>query len=153
MRYMLVWFTLFVTLHAVSVETLSGNWSAYRESMTDGTVTTEQEYLHLNADHTFSIQLFVNLQKGDAFIKGLRIEGSGIWKSKENTLVIYIQKVEVPFAKEIYLISQESLRQLANNFKAKYENEPLRIIEIKSFTSNQLVTLSERDIKTTYTRQ
>ena len=59
----------------------------------------------------------------------------------------------MPFAKEIYLISQESLRQLANNFKAKYENEPLRIIEIESFTSNQLVTLSESDIKTTYTRQ
>jgi len=153
MRHILLWFTFFVTLHAISVETLSGNWSAYRESMTEGTVTTEQEYLHLNADHTFTIQLFVNLQKGDAFIKGLRIEGSGIWKSREHTLVIYIQKVEVPFAKEIYLISQESLRNLANNFKAKYENEPLRIIEIESFTDNQLVTVGESLIKTTYKRQ
>ena len=116
-------------------------------------MTVEKEYLHLNANNTFSIQLFVSVQKEEAFIKDLRIEGSGIWKSRDNTLVIYIQKVEVPFAKEIYLISQESLRTLANNFKYKYENEPLRIIKIKSFTSTQLVTSNEALLETVYTRQ
>ena len=86
-----LYFIFFITCSfAVTASSLSGNWSAYRESMTERTVTTEQEYLHLNADHTFTIQLFVNLQKGDAFIKGLRIEGSGIWKSRGDTLVIYI---------------------------------------------------------------
>ena len=153
MRYLIVWFTLLVTLNAISVQELSGNWSAYRKTTNNGAVTIEKEYLHLNANNTFSIQLFVSVQKGDAFIKDLRIEGSGIWKSRDNTFVIYIQKVDVPFAKEIYLISQESLRNLANNFKHKYESEPLRIIKIKSFTTTQLVTLNESLIETVYTRQ
>jgi hypothetical protein len=153
MRYLIVWFTLLVTLNAITVQELAGNWSAYSESTSNGTVTVEKEYLHLNANNTFSIQLFVSVQKEEAFIKDLRIEGSGIWKSRDNTLVIYIQKVEVPFAKEIYLISQESLRTLANNFKHKYENEPLRIIKIKSFTSSQLVTSNETLLETVYTRQ
>jgi hypothetical protein len=119
-----MWFTLFVTLNAISVQELSGNWSAYRETNSHGTVTIEKEYLHLNANHTFNIELFVSVEKG-----------------------------EVPFAKEIYLISQESLRNLANNFKHKYENEPLRIIEIKSFTARQLVTSNEAMLETVYTRQ
>jgi len=139
--------------YAITSEELVGNWYASRESTTNGTVTVEKEYLHLNADDTFSIQVFVNVQKDDAYIKGLRIEGSGIWKSRDDTLVIYIQKVEVPFAKEIYLISQESLRNLANNFKHKYESKPLRIIKIESFTGNQLNTSSEALIKTSYIRQ
>lgn len=124
MRYFIMWFTLFVTLNAISVQELSGNWSAYRETNSHGTVTIEKEYLHLNANHTFNIELFVSVEKG-----------------------------EVPFAKEIYLISQESLRNLANNFKHKYENEPLRIIEIKSFTARQLVTSNEAMLETVYTRQ
>jgi len=153
MKYVIFWFTLFVTLNAVSTEELSGNWSAYRETTNNGAVTIEKEYLHLNANNTFSIQLFVSVEKGEAFIKDLRIEGSGIWKTRDNSLAIYIQKVEVPFAKEIYLISQESLRNLANNFKHKYESEPLKLIHIKSFTDTQLVTSNESLIETVYTRQ
>jgi len=149
-----IYMTLLISFqYAITPEELTGNWHASRESTTNGTVTLEKEYLHLRADETFSIQIFVNVRKGDAFIKGLRIEGSGIWKSREDTLVIYIQKVEVPFAKEIYLISQESLRNLVNNFKYKYENAPLRIIKIESFTGNQLNTSSEAGIKTAYTCQ
>ncbi|MBA1420914.1 MAG: hypothetical protein FAF03_08695 [Epsilonproteobacteria bacterium] len=128
-------------------------WQSYAKSTTNGTVTTEKEYLSLNGDNTFSIQLFVSLQKGDAFIKDLRIEGSGIWKRRDDTLVIYIQKVEVPFAKEIYLISQESLRNLANNFKYKYENEPLKIIYIEELENNKLVTKNEQNQITSYNRQ
>jgi len=141
------------TIFAINPNELVGKWHAYTESTLKGTVTTEEEYFDLNADYTFKIQLFVNLNKGDAFIKGLRIEGSGIWKSRDNTLAIYIKKVEVPFAKEIYLISQESLRNLANNFKHKYESEPLKLIHIKSFTATQLVTSTESSIETVYTRQ
>ena len=141
------------SLSAMSANEMVGNWYAYREASNNGTVTVEKEYLHLKANHTFTIQLLVSIQKDDAFIKDLRIEGSGIWKRREGTLVIYIQKVEVPFAKEIYRISQESLRNLANNFKHKYESEPLRIVFIESFTGKELVTTSEKLVKTSYTRQ
>ena len=153
MKCLMILCILFVEVYAVTPQALAGNWYAYRQSKENGTDTVEKEYLHLKADHTFTIQLFVSLQKEEAFVKDLRIEGSGIWKSKENTLVIYIKKVEVPFAKEIYLISQESLRNLANNFRNKYESEPLRIIEIKSLINNQLVTSNEALIETSYTRQ
>ena len=130
-----------------------GKWKSYAETTTNGTVTTENEYLSLNSDNTFTIQILVSLQKGDAFIKDLRIEGSGIWKRRDDTLVIYIQKVEVPFAKEIYLISQESLRNLANNFKYKYENEPLKIIVIEYLDDQKLVTENEKGQVTSYSRQ
>jgi len=142
-----------VTLSATLPHELVGNWYAYRESNTNGTMTVEKEYLQLQANNTFTIQLFVSVKKGDAFIKDLRIEGSGIWKNRENTLVIYIKAVKVPFAKEIYLISQESLRNLANNFKYKYENEPLRIVFIESFTHKQMTTSNEKSITTVYSRQ
>jgi len=142
-----------MSLFAVTPNALLGNWYAYRESSLNGTQTIEKEYLHINGNRTFTIQLFVSVQKGDAFIKDLRIEGSGIWKSRDNTLVLYIKKVEVPFAKEIYLISQESLRNLANNFKYKYESVPLRILDIKSLSATQLVTSSEKLLETVYTRQ
>jgi len=140
-------------LQAITPSSIAGKWYAYAQSTTNGTVTTEKEYLSLNSDNTFSIQLFVSLQKGDAFIKDLRIEGSGIWKRRDNTLVIYIQKVEVPFAKEIYLISQESLRNLANNFKYKYEHAPLKIIYIESLDNTNLVTKNEKEQLTSYSRQ
>jgi len=153
MKWLIILCILFIEVYGVTPQALDGNWYAYRQSKDNGTVTVEKEYLHLNVNHTFTIQLFVSLQKEEAFIKDLRIEGSGIWKSKENTLVIYIKKVEVPFAKEIYLISQESLRNLANNFKHKYESEPLRIIEIKSLIGDKLVTSNEALIETSYTRQ
>jgi len=153
MLKILLYITIVISYQfAVTPEELRGNWHASRESTSNGTLTVENEYLHLKADDTFSIQIFVNVEKGDAFIKGLRIEGSGIWKSRDDTLVIYIKKVEVPFAKEIYLISQESLRKLANNFKYKYESAPLRIIKIESFTGNQLNTSNEGLIKTSYIR-
>jgi len=153
MKWLIILCILFVGAYATIPQELVGNWYAYKQSKENGTLTVEKEYLHLNANHTFTIQLFVSLEKEEAFIKDLRIEGSGIWKSKENILVIYIKKVEVPFAKEIYLISQESLRNLANNFKHKYESEPLRIIEIKSLIDDQLITSNEALIKTSYIPQ
>ncbi len=152
-RWLMILSMSVVTLNAISPQEIIGNWHAYRQSTNNGTVTVEKEYLHLLPNNTFTIQLFVSLHKGDAFIKDLRIEGSGVWKNRENTLVIYIKKVEVPFAKEIYRISQESLRNLANNFKHKYESAPLRIIFIESYTGQKLVTSNEKLIETVYTRQ
>jgi len=142
-----------VNLLAVNPNALMGNWYSYSESVLDGTLTIEKEYLYLNRNHTFSVQLFVSVKKDEAFIRDLRIEGSGIWKSRDNTLVLYVNKVEVPFAKEIYQISQESLRQVANSFTRKFQNEPLRITIIESLTQKQLVTLNEQGHRTVYQRQ
>lgn len=150
---MIIFLCFFWFANAFASSDIAGDWYVVKNTMTNGTKTTEKEYLHLHTDHTFSIQLFVDLQKHDAFVKGLRIEGSGIWKRRENVLAIHIQKLEVPFAKEIYLISQESLRRLANQFKYKYQHNPLKIIFINTLTPNKLVIKKETGYTTVYQRQ
>ena len=141
------------TTQAFSPQELSGNWFAQTQSNNNGTITVENEYLHLNADMTFSILLLVSVQKGDAYIKDLRIEGSGIWRNRDNTLVVYVKKVSVPFAKEVAGISQESLTNLADYFKARYENDHLKIIFIKSMTGKALTLINEKSQETSYQRQ
>ena len=153
MKKVLFLILLYVSnVYAVTANELMGKWQTVTQSQNNGALIVEEEHLTLNANHTFSIVIFVSLTKGEAFIKGLRIEGSGIWKNRDNTLVAVIKKVEVPFAKEIYLISQESLRNFANNFKNKYVNEPIRINIVKTLDTNKMTTVNENLRETTYTR-
>ncbi len=140
-------------LSAVDQNQLMGKWQAVTQTTNNGTVTIEKEYLHLNADRTFSLIILVSLQKEEAFVKDLRIEGSGIWKVWNQTLVAVVNKVEVPVAGEVYLISQESLRNLAETFKHKFQNEPIRINTIQSIDRNSLTTVNEKAKKTSYKRQ
>ena len=139
-------------IEAVTANELMGKWQTVTQSQDNGALIVEKENLILNSNHTFAIVIFVSLEKGDAFIKDLRIEASGIWKNRDNMLVAVVQKVEVPFAKEIYLISQESLRNFANNFKNQYENEPIRISVIKTMDANKMTTINENLRESTYTR-
>ncbi len=139
-------------LGAVDQAELTGKWHAVTEATNNGTLIIEKEYLHLNADKTFSITLLVSVQKGEAFIKDLQIKGTGIWKVSRDTLVIVINNIEVPFAKEIYRISQASLRTLADNFKHKFQNEPIRIITIKSIDQKNINTVNEALTQTHYIR-
>ncbi len=111
-------------IQAVTENELMGKWQTVTQSRDNGALIVEKEHLILNPKHALSIDIFVSIEKGDAFIKDLRIEGSGIWKSRDNTLVAVVQKVEVPFAKEIYLISQESLRNFAILLKANMKMSP-----------------------------
>ncbi|TNF45319.1 MAG: hypothetical protein EP216_00340 [Epsilonproteobacteria bacterium] len=116
-------------------------------------MTIEKEYLYLNANGTFSVVLLVSVQKGKAFIKDLEIKGSGIWKVSDRTLVAVVNKMEVPFAKEVYRISQESLRNVAAKFKSRFKNEPIRILTIKSIDMHNLITINEASKQTHYLRQ
>jgi hypothetical protein len=60
--------------------------------------------------------------------------------------------MEVPFAKEVYLISQASLRNLAESFKRRFQEEPIRILKIKSVDRNSLITENESLKQTHYSR-
>jgi len=153
MKIFIIILALMLELGAVGQTALIGKWQAVTQTTHNGTLTIEKEYLHLNRNKTFSITLLVSVQKGDAFVKDLQIKGSGIWKVSDHTLVIVVNNVEVPFAKEIYRISQASLRTLADNFKRKFQNEPIRIITIKSMDQNTLLTVNEASKETHYTRQ
>lgn len=153
MKVFMIILVVMLELSAMSPNEIVGKWQTVTYSTNNGTATTEKEYLYLNADHSFSIVILVSLQKGDAFIKDLRIEGSGIWKRRDNMLVVVVKKVEVPAAKEVYLISQRSLENLAGNFQNRFENEPIRISIIKSIDRNTLTTVNEKLRETRYIRQ
>ena len=152
MRVFVLMLILLWDLGAVETNELLGKWNSVIKLSNNGTLTIEKEYLHLNADRSFAIVLLVSLQKGDAFVKDLQIKGSGIWKVHEDTLVAVVNTMEVPFAKEVYLISQESLRNLADNFKRRFQEEPIRILKIKSIDSNSLITVNEASKQTHYSR-
>jgi hypothetical protein len=152
MKVLIMILILIGELGAVDSNEVLGNWKAVAKSSSNGSLTIEKEYLHLNADHSFNIVLLVSVQKGEAFIKDLQIKGSGIWKIHEDTLVAVVNKMEVPFAKEVYLISQASLRNLADNFKRRFQEEPIRILKIKSIDRNSLITENEALKQTHYNR-
>jgi len=153
MKVFVLILVLMLELNAMSPNGIIGKWQAVTHSTNNGTATTEKEYLYLNADHTFSLVILVSLKKGDAFIKDLHVEGSGIWKRRDNMLVVVVKKVEVPAAKEVYLISQQSLENLAANFQNRFKNEPIRISIIKSIDKNNLTTVNEKLRDTRYIRQ
>ena len=152
MRVFILMFIVVWQLGAADRNELIGQWKAVARSSTNGTLTIEKEYLNLNADRSFTIVLLVSVQKGKAFIKDLQIKGSGIWKVHEDTLVAVVNKMDVPSAKEVYLISQESLRNLAENFKRRFQEEPIRILRIKSIDSKSLITENETLKQTHYSR-
>ena len=152
MKTLLILMLCLVELHAVNLNTLYGKWYSTEQTSNQGTVTIEKEYLTLNADRTFSILVLVSVQKGTAFIRDLRIEGSGIWKVWQDKLVIVVKDVQVPKAGEIYRISQASLRNLAENFKNKFVNEPIRISVIQSMDNRNLTTSNEQGKITHYKR-
>jgi len=153
MKVFMISLLFMLELSAVSPGEVTGKWQSITQTINNGTQTIEKEYLHLNADRTFSIVILVSLQKEDAFIKDLRIEGSGIWKVWNNTLVAVVNKVKVPRAGEVYLISQASLRNLLEKFKHKFKNEPIRISTIQRIDKNSMITLNEKAKKTSYKRQ
>jgi len=153
MKIFILIMALMLELSAVSQQEIVGKWYAVTKSTNNGTLTIEKEYLYFNADRTFSIVRLVSIQKGKAFIKDLRIEGSGIWKVWNSTLVAVVKKVNIPSAKEVYLISQESLRNLSNTFKHKFEKEPIRISTIHRIDKKSLTIVNEKGQKTSFKRQ
>jgi len=130
-----------------------GNWQSFTRTLNNGTETTEKEYLTLNANHTFALVILVSLKKDEAFVKDLRIEITGNWESRDNMLVYVIKTVNVPAAKEVYLISQRSLENLAANFKYKYENDTIHMGKIKYADGTNLTIIGEKLRETKYQRQ
>ena len=143
---------LVINLHAVNQNDIMGNWQAFDRTLNNGTETIEKEYLSLNANHTFVIVILVSVKKDEAFVKDLRIEVSGTWDSRDNTLVYVIKTINVPAAKEVYLISQKSLENLAANFKYKYENDSIHISRIKYINGTTMSVVSEKGRETKYKR-
>ena len=152
MKVLILMLLLIWELGAVDRSQVVGSWKSVAKSSNNGTLTIEKEFLHLNADRSFAIVLLVSVQKGEAFIKDLKIEGSGIWKVYDDTIVAVVNQMEMPSAKEVYLISQASLRNLADNFKRRFQAEPIRILKIKSIDSKSLITENEASKQTVYSR-
>jgi len=94
----------------------------------------------------------VSVQKGNAYVKDIQIKATGIWKAHQETLVYVIKTVDVPFAKEVYGISQTSLEQLSNHFSHRFDSQPIRILNIESLNARSLNVRGENGLETHYTR-
>lgn len=141
------------SLHAVNPNELMGSWYSSLRTLNNGTETIEKEYLTFSANSTFKLTILVSLKKDLSYVKDLRIEVVGNWEAKGNSLIYVIKSVNVPSAKEVYQISQQSLDSLAANFKFKYENDRIHVNKIISMEAKKLSVLSERGRTTNYTRQ
>jgi len=152
-----LWLGLFVlgSLWAGSVHDMTvGDWRTVTKSTSENhTHVTEKEFLNLKADHTFEITILVSLKKGEHFIKDLQVKASGIWKRHITTLVVVIQKIEVPFAKEVSrTITQQSLQALAGTYQARLKGDPIRINTITFLDDHKLTIVSEKGVETSYTK-
>ncbi len=153
-RFMLfVICTLFLNAQQVHDMTV-GNWHTVTTSKSENrTRITEKEFLNLKADHTFDITILVSLKKGEHFVKDLQVKASGIWKRYITTLVVVINKIEVPFAKEVSnTITPQSLQALASTYQARLRGNPIRINTITLLTKDKLTIVNEKGVKTEYTR-
>ena len=152
MRWLLIFSLLVMEVYAANEAILIGQWNSVSSGVNNGTHTTEREFLRFNADHTFGTVLLVTVKKGTAYVKDLRIEGTGTWKTRGNILVAVVNDVEVPVAGEVYNISQSSLEGIAATFHNRYKNDPIRILVMKQLSPQNLVTENEAKMLTTYTR-
>jgi hypothetical protein len=153
MKKFILFFTLIFCLNAADDAMLLGQWDSFTHGVNNGTKTIEKEYLKFYDNYTFDILFLVTVQKGNAFVKDLRIEGTGIWKTRGNILVVVVKDVEVPVAGEVYGISQASLEEIAATFHNRFKNDPIRILVIKELSQHTLVTENKRKELATYKRQ
>jgi hypothetical protein len=155
MRYLLTLLFALHTLYAAPVHDMTvGNWQTVSQSTSENkTHVIEKESLWLKADHSFEIIILVNLKKGEHFIKDLEVKARGIWKRYNTTLVVVIEKIEVPFAKEVSrTITQRSLEALAGTYQARLRESPIRINTITLLTKEKMTIVNEKGVVTEYTK-
>ncbi|BAF71579.1 hypothetical protein [Sulfurovum sp. NBC37-1] len=152
MKKLWIIFLFIVEVYAANEAMLIGQWNNVSTGVNNGTRITECEFLRFNADHTFGTVLLVTVKKGNAYMKDLRIEGTGTWKTRGNILVAVVNNIEVPVAGEVYRISQSSLENIAVTFHNRFKNDPIRILVMKQLNRQKLVTENEKKIFATYTR-
>ncbi len=153
MKRFILFLILTLGLYAADDVMLVGQWNSVTRGLNNGTETTEKEYLKFNADYTFGVVFLVTVQKGTAYVKDLRIEGTGIWKTRGNILVMVVKDVEVPVAGEVYGISKGSLEEIAATFHNRFKNDPIRILVMKELGQQKLVTENKRKQLASYKRQ
>ncbi len=153
MRFLLFLAVWIITAQAADETMLLGQWNSVTQSINNGTRTTEKEYLKFYGDHTFEILFLVTVQKGNAYVKDLRIAGKGLWKTRGNILVVVVKNVEVPVAGEVYGISNDSLRTIASTFHDRFKNDPIRILVMKALSPHKLVTENKAKQIVQYKRQ
>ncbi len=151
-KILLILIFTIIQIHAIDANKIIGNWNTITKTQDNGLVTIEKEYLNISPNNNFNIVLLVSVQKDQAYIKDLRIEAYGTWDVRDNTLVLVVSRVNVPQVQDIQQISQESLNNLAANFKAKYENNPIHILKVKFLNNSSLTIINEKYREVSYSR-
>jgi len=131
---------------------ITGKWYDATRVLSNGQETIEKSYLTLNPNGMFHLLILVSLKKGDAFIKDMRVNISGTWKVQDAVLVYVIKNVSIPSVKDVYLISQQSLDNLANVFKNTYQDESIQLRKIELHDEKNLILINDQGKKSTYKR-
>jgi hypothetical protein len=151
-KIIMAMFILILQLQAVQKDQMITTWKSTNTSVNKGLTTIEKEYVNLRANNTFDIVMLVSVQKGQSYIKDLRIEASGIWEVHENILVRVIKNTSIATVQDVNQISQQSIDNLAANIKFKLENDPIVISTVKFLNENSLILINEQYKETTYSR-
>lgn len=139
-------------VHAVTAYDIVGSWYSSLRTVNNGTEVIEKESLKFNANNTFMLVILVDLNKGPAYVKDLRVEIAGNWEAKENALIYTINSVNVPSVKDVYQVSKQSLDNLASSFKSKWVSDKIHIFKIVSFEAKKLTVKNGRGVITKYKR-
>ena len=131
---------------------ITRKWHDGTRILNNGQETIEKSYLTLNPNGMFYILILVSVKNGDAFIKDLRVEIRGTWKVQDSVLVYVIKNVNIPSVKEVYLISQRSLDNMANVFKSTYRNGSIQLRKIELLNEKNLILVNDNGKKSTYKR-
>ena len=131
---------LWLLVYAQAHDMTTGEWRSETKAFNAGTHVIEREILRIKPDHTFTDVIDVSLQKDDHFIKDLQIKAEGRWKRYITTLVFVVDRIDVPFAKEVSdSIDMRSLQALSAYYKRRFDEEPIRI--------TTLIFLDEKTMK------
>ncbi len=152
---MLYRFILFLfisnTVFAVTPKELYGTWETQRQSQNRSTYSSEHDSITFRPA-TVSLELTVNLKRGSAYIKNLRVHTQGIWKVKGDILVIVWQDLRVVGYEESKGINEASIQKLGTQLRGRYLDDPIRIFQFQSIDRLAFRALDENQNLKEYKR-
>ena len=137
-------------LWSASSRDLLGEWQTQREFAGNGERHLELENLKFMPD-TFRLILTVTIQKGDLLVDRLRIQANGLWKLKDDTLVLVMQEIRFLDVAQTKGIDKSSFEKLIRDLRSRYLSDPIKIIRLDTLNGKTL-TIGQGEESKTYRR-
>jgi len=126
-------------------------WITERKFVHNGEKHLEKETLDFRAD-TFRLILNITISKGTLLVRDLRIEASGLWKMRDDILVIVMQELRFAGVGETRGINRESFRTVIRELRGNYLTDPIRLYRVLKLTDSSFVIHGEENVEKSYSR-